>query len=346
MSFVLIIEPDEVNAARIRTILESLEQEFEYALVMTEEEAIASVEREKPDVFIGDMQLPVMRGSELFSMIQMMSPETVCIVMTDGTKIQETVAFMNECRIFKIIIKPCRMAEDLLNPTQAALAYKKQRERRRLANAQVHTEQAALEEALTEAEKIWQRQQGVWKQKLQYMQLLLAENIEADTQMEAKVRERLKRWYQWMLEEYLRLLVNGSGSYEQVLRAQTAFCHAPDKHCFFQMKKQTSNAIEPQCMNEIAYILRLVTGVCKDLQNRYLVQALIEETPKAYILRVRFELEKDENGRESVSAQRVRDIQIRRCVSRATKLAIAALGAKSAVVKKETADIVNFAVAR
>ena len=62
-------------------------------------------------------------------MIEMMSPETIRIVMTDGARIADTVAFMNECRTFKIIIKPCRVADDLMAPICAAFRYKEQLER-------------------------------------------------------------------------------------------------------------------------------------------------------------------------------------------------------------------------
>ena len=43
--------------------------------------------------------------------------------------------------------------------------------------------------------------------------------------LEPEVKERLKRWYQWMIEEYVHVFLNGSGNYEQVLRQQTAFCN-------------------------------------------------------------------------------------------------------------------------
>ena len=102
MGFVVIAEPDEVNAARIKTILDSLDKDFSYALVGSAEAAIQLVEQNTTDVFIADMQMPVIKGTELFSMIEMMSPETIRIVMTDGARIADTVAFMNECRTFRL----------------------------------------------------------------------------------------------------------------------------------------------------------------------------------------------------------------------------------------------------
>ena len=66
MSFVLIVESDEVNAARIRTILESIEVNFEYELHTSAEEAIASVEYRKPDVLVADIHIPVVSGTDYF----------------------------------------------------------------------------------------------------------------------------------------------------------------------------------------------------------------------------------------------------------------------------------------
>lgn len=346
MKNVLIAEPDEVNAARIRTILESLELDFVYELVTSAEAAIASVEQHMPDVFIGDMQMPVISAAELFSMIEMMTPDTVRIVMTDGGRIQETVEFMNECRTFKIIMKPCRVADDLLVPINAALAYKRQIEEMGQEKQSADAGHASIEKEYTRLIAAQQQNMDELKRVQNIIMEMIAANIDADISLDEKVRVRLKRWYQWMLEEYVRQVLNGSGDYEQVRRAQMAFCDDPGRNNTFFMKKNTSNEIEPKCMNMMAYVLRLVTGVCKDLQIRYRIQAVIDETDKAYILRVRYQMEKAADGEDAVSGYRVRNEEIRRQIRRATELGIAATGCKTAVVKKETEDILNVAIAK
>lgn len=346
MRFVLIVEAEDVNAARIRTILESLELDFEYELVRTAEAVIASIEKQKPDVFIGDMQMSFMSGTELFSMVEMMSPETIRIVMTDGNKIHETVSFMNECKTFKIIIKPCRVADDLLVPIHAAFLYQEQRER-------TNQKMREMESGWNEIEEEFERTNALWKSKsddLKRVQNIICDmissNIEASSTMSPKVSERVIRWYQWMVEEYIRLVVNGNANYEQVFEGLIAFCHEPKYDCTFQMKKNTPDEIEPMCMNEIAYVLRLLTGICKDMQRTYHIQVIIDKADKAYILRVRYEIEKDEDGAELTRAHRVRTNEIREAVGRATKLAIEALGCKTAVFKKAQEDIVNVAIPR
>ena len=155
MGFVVIAEPDEVNAARIKTILDSLDKDFSYALVGSAEAAIQLVEQNTTDVFIADMQMPVIKGTELFSMIEMMSPETIRIVMTDGARIADTVAFMNECRTFKIIIKPCRVADDLMAPIRAAFRYKEQLERAAGQKQEQETAYSMTEQAYLEHRRMW-----------------------------------------------------------------------------------------------------------------------------------------------------------------------------------------------
>ena len=343
MGFVLIVEPEEVNAARIRAILENVDTDFEYELVDSAVKAIDAMERQKPDVFIADMQMPVMSGTELFSMVEMMSPETIRIVMTDGGKINETVAFMNECRIFKIIIKPCRVADDLFHPIQAAFVYKNQLERMAQEN---ETNDNNRSQALEECQRIEQN----WKDKQNryhrvqdiYVQLMSA-NLNLET-MDTKIQERVSRWYQWMMEEYVRLVLCGTGDYDRIARSLMASCQDPKHGCVFQMKKRPGLEIAPERVNEIAYILRLVTGISKDLLNVYQIGVLIEDSEKAYLLRIRYLLDKDENGEVTQRTFRIRNQALRTALAKATKIGIDAFGYKSVLLRKETEDLYNIAI--
>ena len=121
-------------------------------------EAVDQFEASDPGSYFAifmDMQMPVIKGTELFSMIEMMSPETIRIVMTDGARIADTVAFMNECRTFKIIIKPCRVADDLMAPIRAAFRYKEQLERAAGQEQEQETAYSMTEQAYLEHRRMW-----------------------------------------------------------------------------------------------------------------------------------------------------------------------------------------------
>ena len=345
MSFVLIVEPEEVNAARIRSIFESVDRSFDYELVDSAEKGINVLESRETDVFIADMQMPVMSGAELFSMVEMMSPDTVRIVMSDGGKINETIAFMNECRTFKIILKPCRVADDLFTPIHAALKYKQQ-----CMQAQQESDKEADDRAKRQQE--YMKIEQLWKQKLRNYQRIhdvFYEMLECNLSLatyETKIQERLKRWYQWMMDEYVNVVLCGNGDYAETVRSLTASFHDPKHGCIFQMKKTSEEPIDPEYMNEITYILKLVAAVCKDLQNVYNIAAIIEVTDKAYILRLRYLMDRDEQGNENVRVQRVRSADLRAALAQATQIGIQSFGYKTVKMVKEKEDIWNMAIPR
>lgn len=345
MSFVLIAEPDEVNAARIRAILEGTDISFAYEMVKSAEEAIEAVEKQKPDVFIGDMHMPVMTGTELFSMIEMLSPQTARIVMTDGGNISETVAFINGCRIDKIIIKPCRVADDLLTPIERALSNKK-------ARAYVAGGVHIIGEEKDPAIQHYEHTARIWKEKLELCrqrQSLLAEMLCCNLKgkgLSETAEKRLGRWYQWMAEEYMRGMFAGSGEYQSTVRMLTKFGHDPEHGCTFVMKRSFSAPVQPVRMNEMAYIIKLLTGVCRDLLNCYHIAVLLEQTEKFYILRICFQIERDENRNVTENVFRVRTPELRRLLIHATKLGVEAFGYKSTRLERGEQDILNIAVPR
>ena len=163
---------------------------------------------------------------------------------------------------------------------------------------------------------------------------------------DTKVQDRLNRWYQWMTSEYVNMVLCGNGDYEETVRMLTSAFHEPQYGCVFQMKKTSNEPIEPEHMNEIAYILKLVAAVCKDLQRVYNIAVIIEVTEKAYILRIRYLMDRDEQGNENVRVMRVRSTDLRDALARATQIGIQSLGYKTIKMKKEKEDIWNMAIPR
>ena len=339
MGLVLILEPEEVNAARIRAILESTDTDFSYELTESVERALDVLEENDVDVFVGDMHmLSVMTGTELFSTVEMMSPDTVRVVMTDGGRINETIAFMNECRTFKIIIKPCRVADDLITPIQAAIRYKRTMERIALANKEAEQGQDATQEEYRGLRENWRNIVSEHKRAVHVLTDLLDSNLALDGMLTDKIRDRLKRWYQWMIEEYVEHVIEGEGDYEATARMMTAFAHDPAHDCTFLIHKRTREEILPEAMKEMTFLLRIITGVCKDLMRNWHITVVIESVDKAYILRVRYEME----GTDF----RIRNEAMRNALIRATELGVEAVGCKTAVIPREKEKILNIALPR
>ena len=165
MYTVLFVEPDEVEMQRIRTILDSVELNFEYDVQTSARRRSHRSSTADRDVFVGDMHIPVMSGMELFSMVKMMAPDTVFLVMTDGGGLRETVNFMNNCEIFKIIMKPCRLADDLLPPIHAAFSHKEEIRKRMQEEQAEDQKQDTVAEAYEKATEIVRMKQEQEKQR-------------------------------------------------------------------------------------------------------------------------------------------------------------------------------------
>ena len=344
MSYVVIVEPDEIHAASIRAILDGVETNFEYSLVSTAERAISLVEEREPDVFIGEMQMPVMSGDEMFSLIKLMSPDTLQIVMTDGKKLGETVSFVNECKIFKIIITPCRLAEDLLVPINAALAHRAhiraESKKMEQAEASVKNLKAAYDKELS----AWNDTVRSYEQARGLLTDMLKFNVD-QSNCDADTKARLGAWYGWIIEQYIKTnLECADDSYAAVSKMLTAYGNDSMNGQAFQMRNTCQETIAPRQLSEIAFIVTVYVGYYKEVLKRYDIKVLIEDAGKAYILRMRCSLFRDWTKGDKQVLYRERDEEMRNCLSAATERAINAFGFKSVTMEKGDEFLINIAV--
>lgn len=344
MSFVVIVEPNEIHAASIRAILDGVETNFEYGLVTTAEAAIDMVERQKPDVFIGEMQMPVMSGEELFAMVEMISPETIRVVMSDGGEIEKTIDFINECKIFKIIIKPCRLAEDLLVPINAALEQKESRKVKEVENQKLEAQIDAVKQSYAKTEAEWNRVIDSYGRAKQILVRLLEFNTEL-AQYDEKTEECLRKWYAWMVEQYIKTNLAGAhDSYAKIEKKLTDYGADEMNGQAFQMKNICREPIQSEQLNEIAYILMLCIGYCKAVFKRYDAKVRIEDAQKAFILRMRCTLFRDWTKEDKPILYREKDAKVRNILYKATERAVDAFGYKAVMLQKDDDIIINIAV--
>ena len=111
--------------------------------------------------------------------------------------------------------------------------------------------------------------------------------------MEAERKERLGRWYAWIVSEYINCVSCGTGDFKTAVEDLAAFGNRPEQQGYFELRCASDETIDPERMNEIAYILRIITGLCKDILNGYRIMAILEPMEKVYVLRVRIQMNKD-----------------------------------------------------
>ncbi len=341
MNFVLIVEPDEVNLARIRAILEGIETDFEYALADSAESGIDAMEKRMPDVFIGDMEMPVVSGAEFFGLVEMMSPETVRIVMTEAHKIAETVAFMNECRTFKVIIKPCRLAEDLLEPIEAAFAY-------RALNQRMLQETEAGEQGFASGKQGYERLQESYRSALKeheqataLFSAMLRGNLALGNRP-APMQARLAEWYRWMLEQYGAQIVVGGRGYQESVKELMTSCHVPSERCTVQIRRNPSCKPGTEQMCCLIFLMTILMRLCRELLLQYEITVIIDTARDAEVLKFSCVVKDEGDGipyREKNGALRAEMI-------RALGKMVMAFGDRVKILPRENKYVLNLAVRR
>ncbi len=344
MSFVVIAEPDEIHAASIRAILDGVEKNFEYELVSSAEAAIDVLEHHKPDVFIGAMEMSVMTGAELFSLVEMISPETIRIVMADGRKISETVDFINECKVFKIIIKPCRLADDLLVPIGDALLERARKGQSAAKAERMRKQVKAIREEYRKTKQEWNTAAQNYGRIEKVFIDLLGFNMNL-TVMSGEEAGRLRDWYAWIVRQYVKTnLEEAYIDYEKAEQLLVGYGDDPMNGQAFQIKNNCKEPMSPEQLGEISYILTLCIGCCKAVLKRYDMKVRIEEAEKAYILRLRCTFFRDWTKADKPVLYRERSEAVRKRLCAATGQAIDAFGYQSVQREKGDDTISNIAI--
>lgn len=121
---ILIVDSQERHLQNIKTMLETAPENMKFSFAGSPEEALQILGSESIDVFVCELEIPVMSGEELFAMCGMMSPDTIRIALSAARDIRKTLEIINRIGVYRLILKPCNFVEDLLNPIEMAISVK------------------------------------------------------------------------------------------------------------------------------------------------------------------------------------------------------------------------------
>lgn len=87
------------------------EKPYEVLTAHSGDEALQLLSHKTVDVIVSDEHMPHMLGSELFARVYQGHPETVRILLTGQASVEAAMRAVNEGRIFRFLMKPCREIE-------------------------------------------------------------------------------------------------------------------------------------------------------------------------------------------------------------------------------------------
>lgn len=107
-------------------ILRSLErglidEPYKKIFVSSSKEALEIMEKEDVSVIVTDMKMPDVNGLELLKTVKEKYPYTIKIVLSGYTQLPQIIATINKSGIFKFIMKPWSLEEELIPTIEEAI---------------------------------------------------------------------------------------------------------------------------------------------------------------------------------------------------------------------------------
>ena len=287
MNKVVIVDVNGEMLQNYARMLEACQTEFECKYFKYPEEAVEYIRREEVAVLVCELEMPVMSGKEVFDMVEMISPATVKIAMSQVKDVQRTLEIMNQSRIFKLILKPFFFPEDMIEPVKAALKYYELREREknrtRREKVRIETPNQQTRRLVTELEQEKQTRDNLCK----IMTGMLNGNLRIGKNMLSEEEQNeIVRIYERMLREFMQYCTFGTQNYIFHVNYLMNHFNRPEEKRQFVLKNRKSQNIPNEIFQEMAYTIVTAGCIFTELFEKYQVKAIVEEKNGEYILQL------------------------------------------------------------
>lgn len=286
METVVIVDNNRKMLDNYRRMIETGREKITCRYFTYPEEAVEFMQKEGAAVLVCELDMPVMSGREVFDIVEMFSPATIKIAMTEVTDVRKTLEIVNQSRIFKLILKPFFLPEDLIEPIRAALKYYRLREKdleQPLRNIGMEQTDMRTRELVGELKvkqqmyhNISRTMSGILKGSLQWEESGVSEEEIAEA----------GRLYDSLIREFMRYYMFGTQNYIFHLNYLMNLFSAPEKNRVFQIKNKDRQEIPNEILLKIAYTIFVIGYISKEIFGQYQLVVGIEELEQVYMLKV------------------------------------------------------------
>lgn len=290
MSTIVFVDDSSKWTANYKRMLTPFQDELHCVYFHHPEEAMEYMSAHPTEVLVSELDMPVMSGRELFEMVDMLSPATVKVGITQVHDVTDTLSMLNQIKIYKLILKPFFVAEDLIVPIREALVHYtenvQERELQKKLKGKLKTLNQEMEELMKRMKKKQQGHDRVLKVMLNIVEQNLSFPVaDFDSDKKSLVKdyceELLREFFQYYMYEKKNLIF-----YLSYLKNKF---HRPGQACEFLIGNKVEGEIPVTVMNRIAYVMFLTGFLCEQCLVAYRIENVLEEEDKEYVLRVRYD---------------------------------------------------------
>ena len=294
MDTVVILDCDKKWIANYKRMLASVPNPMDCRFFHNPEDAIQFMTDYPVAVLACEQDMPFMSGKEVFEMADILSPDTVNIVMTENKDVAKTLETLNSSRVFRLIVKPFFMVEDIEKPIREALQL-------------YHTgkqEEDLYEKKKIQLESLRQRLQKLSskleEKKGRYASLSQAAEGIFDGNLSPGFTDFSQEESAFGLQvcgdlfkEFMRCYIFERHGYHYYAQTMAERFHHPEGGCLFQLANEINGEIPQGSMSGIGYGMFLLGYLCQQLLKGYRIAMALKEEDGAYMLKVQCQYPKE-----------------------------------------------------
>lgn len=274
MNQVLIVDSEKRHLEKIKKMLEIVPKDIKIFFSKSPEEALHLLKSEEIDVFVCELEISVMSGEELFYLCSVISPETIRITLSPAENIRETLAIINRAGLYRLILKPCRFAEDLLTPIKEAIRVK---ETLQLLKNQKERKQQELKDSKEKYVKILkeiEERNSEYEIMFRTVMGVAKNNLKLDTKLSSEVSEKylyvfIENIYQAFIKYYI-LEPRAWGLNEKLLIEEF---HSEEAGKYFVLNNHLKEDIAEEAVPKMCYSLYMMAKLVQVQLAKYKISA-------------------------------------------------------------------------
>lgn len=297
MDTVVILDCDKKWIANYKRMLASVPNPIDCRFFHKPEDAIQFMTDFPVAVLACEQDMPFMSGKEVFEMADMLCPDTVNIVITENKDVAKTLETLNSSRVFRLIVKPFFMVEDIEKPLREALQlyhtgkqeeylYEKKKIQLESLGQRIQKLSRKLEEKKGRYASLSQAAEGIFDGNLS------PEHAGFDPEESAFALQACRD----LFKEFMGCYIFGRHGYHYYAKSVAERFHRPEAGCWLQLGKKAEGEIPQGPMARIGYGMLLLGYLCQQLLEGYRIAMAIKEEEGAYMLEMQCQYPKGGNA--------------------------------------------------
>ena len=300
---ILLLEPEKAHLDKCLGILSELPDNVEVIGTVYPEEAVSIIEEKDVSVLISEFDIGIMSAEELFTMLELSSPKTVLMLMTEVAEPDAVLKMYNRVMFYELILKPINFPEDLLDPVYRAI---NEYEKRQDATHDVKDHEISAKRYISDYDSL-KKELNKRIKDYSFIYHIFSGMVEGNVTAAAAVNgfkeaeiNHIRTFAQGLMEEYVRTFIFGDRSYDGYIERLSYLFDNTASGAKVIVENHANTALDDYKIKQLYFFAFLCSYLSKNMFAVYRINVTIDEKDDMYVFRASNDLKVSKIGGEYV----------------------------------------------